>query len=66
MWFFGMEAVTTADAGEAWSSCLSRNDMDCFFSTKKCGLVPGNSSVDADMGGCGIDKLHPWMEKCAR
>ena len=35
---------------------------------KKCGPVPGNSSLDAEIAGCGmlIDNLNQWMEKCAR
>ena len=55
----GMEALTKADAGEphGW-----------FPFYKKCGPVPGKSSLDAEMGGCGmlIDTLQQWMEKCAR
>ena len=36
-----------------------------FSFYKKCGPVPGNSSMDAEMGGCGmlIDNLQPWMVK---
>ena len=35
---------------------------------KKCGLVPGNRSMDAEMGGCGmlIDNLQQWVKKYAR
>ena len=39
-----------------------------FTFYKQCGPAPGNSSLDAEMGGCGmlIDNVHQWMEKCAR
>ena len=35
---------------------------------KKCGPVPGKSSLKAEMGGCGmlIDNSQQWMEKCTR
>ena len=44
-------------------------DMRGWFTFyKKCGLVPGNNSLDADMGGCGMlmDHLLEWIDKCVR
>ena len=64
----GMEAMTTANAGEALPSWPSRNHTDGLLTTKKCSLALGNSSLDAEMGGCGmlIDNFQQWMEKCVR
>ena len=50
----GMEALTTANAGVALSSWPSRYYTEGSPSTKKCGPVPGKSSMDAEMGGCGM------------
>ena len=38
----------------------------CFY--KKCAPAPGNSSMDAEMGGCGmlIDNLQQWMVRPLR
>ena len=39
-----------------------------YFLQKSVAPVPGKSSLDAEMGGCGmlIDNLHQWMEKKVR
>ena len=39
-----------------------------FDFLQKCVTFPVNSSLDTEMGGCGmlIDNLHQWKEKCAR
>ena len=63
----GMEAMTTADAGEVLSSWLSRNHTDGLLSTKSVALHQSIvfwllNCVDARL----IDNLHQWMEKCAR
>ena len=33
---------------------------------KKCGPVPRNNSLDAEMGGCGMlmDHVRQWIDKC--
>ena len=59
-----MEALTTANAEEALSSWPSRYYTDGLLYYKRCGSVPRNSSMDAEMGGCGmlIDNVQQWLE----
>ena len=40
----------------------------CSTFYKKCGPVPGNNSLDAEMGGCGmlVDNSRQWIDKCVR
>ena len=35
---------------------------------KKCGPVLGQSSLDAELGGCGLlmENVRPWIDKCVR
>ena len=51
---FGTGAVTTATY------------TDGPPPTKRCGLVPGNNSLVAEMGGCGMlmENLRQWIDKC--
>ena len=42
------------------------HDWSAF--NKKCWPVPGVTSVDAELGGCGmlVENLCRWVDKCAR
>ena len=48
---------------------MAYSDLQGWFTFyKKCGPVPGNNSLDAEMGGCGtlMDNLRQWIDKCGR
>ena len=48
---------------------MACSDLQGWFPFyKKCGLVPGQNSLDAELRRCGMltDNLCQWIDKCVR
>ena len=48
---------------------MAYSDLHAWFTFHKtCGQGPGNKSLDAEMGGCGMlmDNFRQWIDKCGR
>ena len=65
---FGTAAATTAIVGGGIMIMAYSDPHGRFTFYKKCGPLPRNRSLDAEMGGCGMlmNNLRQWIDKCVR